>query len=135
MRLIPFQLFSGQKAGEPAGFIVLSGHLLVEIPVIFHDAVHGRIQFLLEIRAVFVDAKIGFRKPHLAYRQHIRRISIGVQRHQSIDLAALQHGQQFRGLFCQLYNFRMDAVFLRPFYKLFFLNVVFADADPLSVKG
>ena len=130
--LIPLQLVGSQKAGKSAGFVVLCSHLLVEVPVVLHDAVHGCIQFLLEIRALLINSKIGIRKPHLPHGQYIRRVSIRVQGYKGVDLAAFQHSQQLRGLFRQLDDDGMYIVICRPFDKLLFLNAVFIDADPLS---
>ena len=135
MLLVPGQLILRQEAGEPAGLVVLCGHLFVEIPVVLHDAVHGSVQLAFEIRAVPVHAEEGFRKANLADGQHVRGVSVGIQRHKRVDFAALQHGKQLRCLARQLRDLGVNVIILRPLNKKLFLNAVFVDADKLSVKG
>ena len=76
----------------------------------------------------------GLRIPDLDHRHHIGGVAVGIQGHKHIDVAILQHFQQF-GSFCrQLYNIRVDIVLFSPFLKKLLLDTVLVNAYALSIK-
>ena len=129
-------LFLGaEKAVDGAALVELFRQLLVEIAVVLEDAVHGNVQILLEIGAVFVDAEVGVGEADLAHRHHIGGVAVGVQGHERVELAVCEHFQQHRRFLRGFHDLRGDVVAVRPGDEELLLNAVLVDADPLAVQG
>ena len=131
----PFPFFHRKELVYGTGPVKLLGHLLVKIPVLFKNAVHGSVQIAFQIGTVLVNAKERFRKADLDYRHHIGRVAIGVQGHQHIDFTVFKHLQQLGGFGRQFYDDRVHIMFFDPLLKKLLLNTVLVNAHTFSIKG
>ena len=131
----PADLFRREEAVDRTGAVELLGHLLVEVAVVLENAVHRDIQVFLQVRAVFADAEVGLCKAHLAYRDDVRRVAVGVQRDKHVQLAFFQHVEHLRRLDGQLDHVSMDIMLFGPVQKELLLNAVLVDAAALAVHG
>ena len=129
------RLLLAQERVGPRGHDVPFKHLLIVVPVLLLDAVHGVIQLIQQVRPVLVhrEVKIGGADP--AHRHRPVRVPEGVQGHISVQRSGIQHSQGFVLGARQLHELRLNAVLLLPFQEIVHLDAAFVHADPLPVEG
>ena len=131
----PFPFFHRKELVHGTGPVKLLGHLLVKIPVLFKNAVHGSVQIAFQIGTVLVNAKERFRKADFHHRHHIGRVAIGVQGHQHVDFTVFKHLQEFWSFCRQFYDIRVHIMFFDPLLKKLLLDTVLVNAHTFSIKG
>ena len=131
----PVLLLQREEAVDGPGPVELLGELLVVVAVILEDAVHRHVELALEIGAVFIDAEVGVRGPHLAHGDHVGGIAVGVERDQHVELPGREHLQKLRGLGRELNDLGVHVVLCRPVDEELLLNAVLVHAETLAVEG
>ena len=129
------QLFIGVKISFGLNAVkILCVKLLVIILVFILDTAHRGIQLRQQIRPGFAYGKIVIGRTDLAYRDKRFRIPVHVYGNKGIQLLSQElFGFLIRG--CQLDQLHLDAVHPGPFFKQAFLERVFCNPNPFSLKG